>query len=212
MSGFNQNERRKGMIGNIIAVIIANYLNFILIKYTNLTIEQSTFLSIYIFGNIIIYSSDILFAKEKFNINEYNGIKNYYGKIPYDDIRTRSQWLLESLYNKYFSRFLLTVIIDSIIGITLLKYSIKQADRLKLFVHCKYRNYIIVFIIAIFTYLLYLSTLRFNWAYNHEENDIMNMLVIIWISLAILIISTKNYSTITERVSATATAKWRHLY
>lgn len=211
MGGFNKNERRKGVIGNIIAVIIANYLNFLLVKHTNLTIEQSTFISVYVVGNIIIYSSDILFAKEKFYLKEYNGVKNYYGTVAYNDIATRTKWLGESLYNKYFFRFLLTVIIDTIIGITLLKYAIAQADRLNILVDWKYRNYIIVFIIAIFTYILYVSTLRFNWAYNYQENNLMNMLVIIWISLAILIISTKNYETISVKTTE-VTAKWRNLY
>lgn len=204
---FNKNERGKGMIGYIIAVVIANYLNILLAKYTNLNIEQSTFIAVYLVGNVIIYSSDILFAKENFNLSEYEGIKNYYGKVPYTDILTRTKWLGASLVDKYFFRFLITVIIDTIIGITLLKYAVAEADRLKVLMNWKYRNYLIVFIIAIFTYILYVSTLRFNWAYQHEEDHIMNMLVLIWASLAILIISTKDYKTISDN-----NTRWRNLY
>lgn len=208
MPPFNRNERAKGIIGYIIAVVIANYLNILLSKYSTLTIEQSTFISIYIVGNVIIYSSDILFAKEKFKLKEYNGIVDYYGKVPYTDLPTRAKWLGSSLIDKYFFRFLITVVIDTIIGITLLKYAIKEADRLKFLTKWKYRNYLLVFIIAIFTYILYVSTLRFSWAYQHEENDIVNMLVVIWASLAVLVISTRDYKTISYRRDT----KWRNMY
>jgi len=196
------NERSKGMIGYIIAILLANIINIVLSKVSTLTIEQTTFISVYVLANIIIYSCDILFAKELFF---YKGV---YGPIPYTDLVSRGDWLIHSLYDKYFFRFLITVVIDTIIGITLLKYIIQVADRLNILTKWKYRNYLLVFIIAIFTYILYLGTLRFNWAYSYQENELMNILVVIWASLAILIVSTSNYSTINN----TDTVKWRNLY
>ena len=197
---FYESEKGRGIIGYILAIIIANSINIALTKYTSLTIEQSTFISMYLIGSTIIYSSDILIAKDLFYLKEYNGEIN----IPHSDISTRTKWLLNSFADKYFFRFLITVIIDTIIGITLLRYCIKTADNLKLLPTWKYRNHIIVFIIAIFTYVLYLSTLRFDWAYQYTENILLNILVIAWASLAVLISSTTNYTD--------TSVKWRNIY
>lgn len=207
MKMFYHSERGRGIIGYIIAIIIANSINILLSKHTSLTIEQSTFISMYVVGSLIVYSSDILIAKEKFYLDSYKGVKNFYGKVPHTDFYTRGQWLFNSLLDKYFFRFLITVIIDTVIGIALLKYSISSADKLKILPKWKYRNHLIVFIIAIFTYILYLSTLRFQWAYEKEENIILNIIIIGWVSIAILINSTTNYISFSD-----SRFKWRNLY
>jgi hypothetical protein len=193
-----QSEKSRGIVGYILAIIIANSINIILTNTTTLTIEQSTFLSMYIFGSIVVYTSDIIIAKDCFPID---------GKLKcldHFDIKNRFKWYIGSLVDKYFFRFLLTVIIDTIIGISVLKYAIKTLDDIEFLSKWKYRNHLIVFIIAILTYILYLSTLRFDWAYNETENLMLNILVIAWVSLAILISST------TTHVSSPV--KWRNLY
>jgi hypothetical protein len=200
-------EQGRGVFGYLGASIISNYLNILLSKYTKLSVTQSTFLTVYVIGNIIIYSSDILFAKEKFHIENYKGILNYNGIVPYSDLKTRGLWLLQSFYKKYFFRFLVTVVIDTIIGLTLLRYTLKKLDELNILVKWKYRNFIVVAIVSAFTYFLYLSTLRFKWAYQYEESPIMNILVMIWVSLALLITASTNPS-----INHEPTPKWRNMY
>ena len=152
----------------------------------------------YIIGSIIVYISDIIIAKDCFYID---GKMTY---VSHYDFSTRFNWFLASLTDKYFFRFLITVIIDTIVGISILKYSIAALDEKKILTEWKYRNYVIVFVIAIFTYVLYLSTLRFDWAYSNEENVMLNILVIAWVSLAILISS--------QTKPLSANVKWRNLY
>jgi hypothetical protein len=174
-------EQSRGVIGYIIAGTIAYYLNILLSKTTKLTVTQSTFISVYIIGNVLLYSFDILFSKEKFLINDK------YTEIPYTEIKTRGLWLLQSLYQKYFFKFLATVIIDTIVGLTLLKITIDKLDELNILKTWKYRNYVVAFIVATITYILYLSTLRFKWAYSHEESIILDILVMAWVSILILV-------------------------
>jgi len=202
-----KHEQQRGIFGYLGSAFIANIVNVLLSKYTTLSVQQTTFISIYIIGNIILYSMDILFAKENFNLDNYKGISQFYGKIPYNDITTRLKWLGESLYQKYFFRFFITVILDTIIGLSLLKYSIDTLDKYEILNKWKYRNYIVASVVATFTYFLYLSTLRFKWAYEHKENPTMNILVMIWLSLAILI-------TVDEKSnnSINTNNKWRLLY
>ena len=182
-----QSEQRRGIFGYIGSAIFANIVNFLLTKYTTLNVQQTTFIAVYLVGNIIIYSFDILFAKKEFFLDSYKGGANYYGPVPYSDIQTRLIWLGKSLYQKYIFRFLITVILDTIIGLSLLKYAIFKLDEYKVLLNWKYRNIIVATIVSSFTFFLYLSTLRFKWAYEYKENNIMNILVMVWLSLAILI-------------------------
>lgn len=203
-----KSEHQRGIFGYIGSAFVANFVNLLLSKYTTLTVQQSTFVAIYIIGNLFLYSIDILFAKEKFNITNYNGIVNYYGPVPYMDISTRLKWLGHSLYQKYFFRFIVTVILDTIIGLSLLNFTIDRLDKYEILKDWKYRNYVVAAIVATFTYFLYLSTLRFKWAYEYKENPLMNILVMVWLSLAILIIvdeKTTTYKNIQNQ-------KWRYLY
>lgn len=177
-------EQFKGLLTSLTSATIANILNYILSTSLKFSIQSSTFISLYIVGNILAYIFDILFAKEYFWNYKLN--KNVY--IPFSAFALKSKWLLNSFIDKYFMKFFVTAIIDSIIGITLLKYTIKQLDNYKIMTTYKYRNLIVAALIAGFTFVLYLNPLRFNWAYNNQENPVLNMLVIIWLTLSILII------------------------
>lgn len=181
LTAFFENEQRRGVFGFLGSTIIGNILNVYLTKYSKLNVQQSTFISFYIIGNIILYSCDILFAKKDFFVNDR------YGPVSYRDLKTRFLWLTQSFYQKYFFRFLITVFLDTIIGLSILKYVIYKLDEYKVLTQWKYRNLIVAAIIMPFTYFLYLSTLRFRWAYEYKENQIMNILVMIWLSLALLI-------------------------
>jgi len=205
---FFQGEQRRGIFGYLGSAVIANILNTVLSKYTKLSIQQSTFTSIYVFGNIILYSFDILFAKEKFNLATYKGTSPFYGVIPYTDIQTRLKWLGESLYQKYIFRFLATVILDTIIGLSLLRFTIDKLDQSEILKTWKYRNIIVATIVSAITYLLYLSTLRFKWAYEYKEQPIMNILVMVWLTLAILI----TVSNVPSKDSVPENLRWRLLY
>lgn len=208
MVQFFQGEQRRGIFGYMGSAVIANLLNTVLSKYTKLTIQQSTFVSIYMIGNVILYSFDILFAKEKFNLATYNGASPYYGFVSYKDFSTRLKWLGESLYQRYFFRFLATVVLDTIIGLSLLRFTITKLDQFEILKTWKYRNIIVATIVSAITYLLYLSTLRFKWAYEYKDEPIMNILVMVWLTLAILITvsNTKTTDATSENIP------WRLLY
>jgi len=200
-----EGEQGKGVFGYLIASIVAYVLNIIFSTYTTLTITQSTFLSIYIIGNILIYSSDILFAKERFPLPPSHRVT----LVPYSDLSTRASWLLHSLYQKYFFRFLITVVIDTMVGLTLLRLILQKLDSLNILTKWKYRNFVVAWGVAALTYLLYLSTLRFQWAYQYQENPLMNILVMAWLSLALLISAT---GVTMEQKKEGETPKWRGIY
>jgi hypothetical protein len=84
---FFKEEKSKGMITSVISFSAANVLNIFLNTNLQMDIQKSTFLSLYLFGNILAYSLDIVFAKEKLFVN------NKYGKVPLNDYGTRTNFL-----------------------------------------------------------------------------------------------------------------------
>lgn len=199
-------EQRRGILGYIFTALIVNILNIIISKNTKLSIQQTTFLAIYVIGNILLYSLDILFAKAEFNIKSYKGIQDFYGTVPYNDIATRFNWLLNSLYQKYFFRFMVTVILDTIIGLNILRYTIYKLDEYEILINWKHRNFVVASLVASITYFLYLGSLRFKWAYEYKDNMLMNILVPVWLSLAILITVNQN------DIQGNVNTKWRYMF
>lgn len=179
---FFKDEKNKGILTSTISFSSANILNVFLNTTLNMDIQKSTFLSLYLFGNIIGFSLDIMFAKEKLFIN------NKYSKISLNDYKTRFKFLLNSFINKYFAKYMILGIIDSIIGLILLKFLINIMDKYEILIDWKYRNVVIAAFVVGFTYQLYLNKLRFDWAYEYNENFLLNILIYIWFTLIILIV------------------------
>ncbi len=179
---FFSQEKNKGILTSAVSFSIANLLNVFFNKNLQIDIQKSTFISMYLIGNILGYSLDVVFAKEKLYIN------NRYGNISLNNYNTRLNFLIKSFFSKYFIRFMILSIIDSIIGLTLLKFLIKLMDKYEILIDWKYRDLLIAAVVVSFTYNLYLNQLRFDWAYEYKENYLLNILIYIWFTLIILIV------------------------
>tara|TARA_B110000259_G_scaffold187884_2_gene243835 strand:- start:3067 stop:3714 length:648 start_codon:yes stop_codon:yes gene_type:complete len=196
---FFKEEKNKGLLTSAISFSIANVLNVFLNTNLQMDIQKSTFLSLYLFGNIIAYSLDIVFAKENLYVN------NKYGKVPLNHYKTRLNFLGKSFFSKYFARYIILGIIDSIIGLILLKFIINLMNRYELLLDWKYRDVLIAAFVISFTYQLFLNHLRFDWAYEYKENFILNILIYIWFTLIILIVVRTNNSFNTQKIDSKAT-------
>ena len=178
---FIKDEQNVGKLTSIVSVIVANVLNIFLNVGLGLNIQQSTGLSIYVVGNLVGYVLDLLFAKRKLYMKDENGkpklIKNFNNRVIF---------LLFSFYSKYFFKFLILCIIDTAIGLILLKYSILMLDKHKILVDFKYRNLLLALIIPGITFGLYVNQLRFNWAYEFKENLILSIIMYMWLTIILL--------------------------
>lgn len=178
---FIKDEQNVGKLTSIISVIVANVLNIFLNVGLGLNIQQSTGLSIYVVGNILGYVLDLLFAKRKLYMKDENGkpklIKNFNDRVIF---------LLFSFYSKYFFKFLILCIIDTAIGLILLKYAILMLDKHKILVDFKYRNLLLALIIPAITFGLYVNQLRFNWAYEFKENLVLSIIMYMWLTIILL--------------------------
>ena len=182
INNYFKQEKNKGILTSLFSFSMANLLNIFLNTNLQMNIEKSTFLSLYLFGNIIAYSLDILFAKEKLFVN------GKYGKVPLNDYSTRTKFLFSSFFNKYFARYMILGIIDSIIGLILLKFIINTLNKYEILTEFKYRDVLVAAFVVSFTYQLYLNHLRFDWAYEYNENFLLNIIIYIWFTLIILIV------------------------
>ena len=178
---FIKDEQNVGKLTSIVSVIVANVLNIFLNVGLGLNIQQSTGLSIYVVGNLVGYVLDLLFAKRKLYMKDENGkpklIKNFNDRVIF---------LLFSFYSKYFFKFLILFIIDTAIGLILLKYAILMLDKYKILVDFKYRNLLLALIIPAITFGLYVNQLRFNWAYEFKENLILSIIMYMWLTIILL--------------------------
>lgn len=178
---FIKDEQNVGKITSIVSVIVANVLNIFLNVGLGLNIQQSTGLSIYVVGNLVGYILDLLFAKRKLYMKDENGkpklIKNFNDRVIF---------LLFSFYSKYFFKFLILCIIDTAIGLILLKYAILMLDKHKILVDFKYRNLLLALIIPAITFGLYVNQLRFNWAYEFKENLVLSIIMYMWLTIILL--------------------------
>jgi hypothetical protein len=180
-------EQFKGLLASIGSGTISSSLNYILTTAFKMNIHTSTFISMYLIGNLLTYCFDILFAKEHF----YDSVLKKNIAYEFGAFSKKFSWLIKSFSDKYFLRFFVTVMIDSIIGLAILKWVIRTLDDNFILTnkkYIKYRNIVVAILVSVFTFILYLNALRFNWAYSNDNNPIMNLLILIWFTMSLLIV------------------------
>lgn len=122
-----------------------------------------------ILTGVLSYTLDILFAKRVF------------GKelVPYGDLGRRLSWLLSSFVDRYFYRYLIVVVIELIIVLSISSklnsfldeqgwYSEPETTR-------KTRHMIVVFVSGVIIFVLFGNILRFDWAYSADNNRVLNI-------------------------------------
>lgn len=169
----------RGAVTTLLSGSLAAIFNLIGIQI-GVPEQINAVLTIYVLGSIIAYIADIIFAKDAFIVPN----KNLSVTIPYSDYAFRIKWLFKSFLSSYFFRFIVTIIIDTLVGMVLLTKLIEFLDDKN--VHFWMRDTILTVIIALCTFVLYNNVLRFDWAYNDERNLQVDMIVFMWCSLALM--------------------------
>lgn len=193
IENFLKDEQNVGKITSISSVIIANILNYILNIGLGINIQQSTGFSLYFVGNILGYIMDLLFAKRKVYLKDKNGNPKLV-----DNFNDKIKFVLLSFIDKYFIKFVILCIIDTIIGLILLKYCIDILDKHEILMDFKYRNLIVALLIPAITFFLYVNQLRFDWAYEYKENFLLNVIMYVWLTIVLLFVINLNYDNTDE--------------
>jgi len=163
----NLSEKERGKTNSLISIIICTILNYILSFLFNFDISHSTGISIYALNNILIYILNIYFALNITNRNEY---------------------FINSFTNNIFLKYIILCIIDSLICLLLIKNIISYLDEHNIFVKWKKnRDILIIFIVPTITNLLIINKLRFDWCLKIRTNDIVDLLMYIWLTIVLFI-------------------------
>ena len=175
MKYYINEEFIRGAIASIISSLFSTLLNNFCVYFIPMHVDILFFINYFIIGNVLSYSLDILLAKQYFDNK----------KISYSNIRERFIYLMKSYFSASFVKFLVTVFIDLI-----LKYSIFKTMVEILSVHgiiLPYRDNILLTVIPIFTFIMFINNLRFNWAYKNDSDYITELIVLTWFALSIII-------------------------
>lgn len=168
-------EKVRGGLTSIVTGVTAGLLTVMGVNL-GLSAPMSSAIFLYGVGSVVAYMLDIVFAKRAFDGAE----------VPYSALGKRFAFFAKSLLTTQFFRFVITAIIDCLVGIALLKASIKYMNEHDILTGFKHRDTVVTIAISTFTFVLYVNTLRFDWAYSHTKNFTMDLIVYMWVSVALL--------------------------
>lgn len=187
-------EKIRGMFVSLVTASVANGLNVFGQTTLGLNPLLSTSLFLQVGGSLLVYTGDILFAK-----SEFDGVALGYNS---KDLLKRWKWLKKSLVSPVFLKFVITVIIDTIIILEVLRFTLDVLDENGF--KFRYRNEICAAIIGIVVFILWSNALRFNWAYG-PENGIMNVVVMAWMGIVVMVYATSRNMIMHHKASLPAT-------
>jgi len=162
--------------------------------YLGMDPTLSSLLFVYVLGNSVAYTGDIMFAKERFLPNtkrkkkeEEEDAPHEEKKIPYDAYLERFMWLLRSFADKYFYRFIVTVVVDTLVGIALIRASIDFLDEHEVLTDFKWRDMFVTGLVSVITFFLYTNVLRFDWAYRSYTDVTTDMVILIGMVVILMV-------------------------
>lgn len=185
----DDDETFRGFITSVINGVIVAILSFIGLNYFGMDPGSVAFFVSTLIGTVTSYMLDIVFAKKKFKLEEYKGIQydedDDEVEVDYSDILIRFVWLLKSFGSPMFTKFLVVAAIDSSVYLVLLDFLRKKLDQNK--IKFKYRDLLLIMALPSLTFFLYVNQLRFRWAYDSDDNAMMNILMFIWLTILIIL-------------------------
>ena len=203
-------EKLRGLVMSLLSGVAANALNLFGTRVLGLSVQVSSAIFLQAVGNVLGYTLDILFAKSVFTVQR--GGARVEGHVPYGDLATRVRWLLRSFVGRQFFRFLITVIIDTLVSLALLNWAIRAMDRHAVLTEFRYRNVIAAGAIAVGTFFLYSNILRFDWAYSDADVPVFNVIVLMWVTLVLVITAVTYPSPSPEGAPSPSPAEFANKY
>jgi hypothetical protein len=174
-------EKLRGAVTSSVTGSLAVAMYTLGVASMGLSAPVSAFLFLYLSGAALGYSADIIFAKRSFVIR---GVPV---ELPYGDLGRRFRWLARSVLKRYFLRFVIVIVIETLTGLAMLDALIHSMDRHRVLLeHRQLRDAAAAVSVAVVNFLLFGNVLRFDWAYQEVEHPVMNMVVLVWLGFAMM--------------------------
>ena len=200
--GLMTNEKLRGALAGAISGSTAAGLNLLGVTVMGLNDTMSALFFTFLGGSMLSYVLDILLAKRAFAMPGSGGLPR---DVPYAAIGKRARWLIRSFGRRFFFRFLVTVVIETLTGLAMLRAVIHELDTHGILPHWRLRNAFAAMAVAVVNFALFGNILRFDWAYNEQEHPILSMVVLMWMALAMLVYAS-SYRVDDRPASAASTA------
>ena len=172
----NESLVQRSSLANVVITVVT-----FIVKTMLPNIHVDNYLFDFFFGVCLTYIIDIMFVQQRFNKN------NEYICIPYTDYYYRLKYMFKI---SVFYKFLVVIVIGSLINRSLYKFVINILDKYRLFQraeHQYYRDLVINTVINFFLTLMLLNFLKFEWAYVDSDDSYSSLIILNLFSLAILI-------------------------
>jgi hypothetical protein len=174
LSGIDK-QKLMGAVTSMASGSLSNGLYLLLVNFTSLNPVFAAVLALQILGGIFAYSFDVVFAKEKFN-----GIE-----IPYSHLGYRTKYLLKSVFTEMVIRFIVAIIITSIVYFFIYKSFLKFAEENGF--TFRYYKYVYAVLISMSLYFLFNHIILFDYVYMETDRPITVDMTVIGIMLICLI-------------------------
>ena len=179
-------EKARGAAASAVSGAAAASLNLVGATALGMSPLASAALFLYLIGSVFGYSLDILFAKRDFRVSPGAAPS----PLPYSALGARAGWLLRSFGRRFFFRFVITVLIETLTGIAVTRAAIATLDRRALLVRTpeqkKLRDAAVAIAAAVLVFLLFGNVLRFDWAYREVEDPTLSIVVLAWLAITLL--------------------------
>lgn len=175
--GFLTQEKLRGAVSALVAGSAGTGAVVVGTTVLGLSAPASTLLFSYALGGLLGYSLDILIAKRDFHSSP----------VPYSDLGTRARWLLRSFAHRYFYRFVVTIVIETLTTLAMLGAVVRAMDAHHILTDWPLRDSVVAVAVAFANFWLFGNVLRFDWAYREVENPLFNVVVLLWMTLSMLV-------------------------
>jgi hypothetical protein len=176
-------EKGRGMLTSIAAGAVTNGIYALSVGHLGLlSVEAGIIVILTLFGNILAYSLDIVFAKRNFRLPGSKVIQ----ALPYNELLKRARYLVRSYGRKQFFRFGVTAIIDAMFTVSVVKAVTAYLEKRKILTSFKYRDSLVAISFTVINFFLFLNILRFDWAYQDGNDPMFNIVVLMWMALSIM--------------------------
>jgi hypothetical protein len=204
------NEKLRGAVASSISGSLAAGLNLLGVTTMGLSATTSAFFFTFATGSMVSYVLDIMIAKKAFVLPKHmkkhmkiqgGGSSAEPEVVSYSDLWPRAKWLVNSFRHRYFFRFIVTVIIETLTGLAMMRAIIHELDARDILTEWKLRNAFVAIGVAVTNFALFGNILRFDWAYRETDQPFLNMVVLMWMALVMLVYATsvtsvpQNYAT-----------------
>jgi hypothetical protein len=173
-------EKLRGALSSLVSGSLASGGTILGVSALGLSAPVSLVLFGFVLGSVLGYSFDIIFAKRDFG-------HPVSAHVPYAEIGTRFRWLVRSFAHRYFFRFVVTIVIETLTTLAMLGAVVRAMDAHGILTGWVLRDSVAAVLVAFANFWLFGNVLRFDWAYREEENQILNVVALLWMTLSMLV-------------------------